>query len=316
MSRKSAGSMTWSPPGYGNSLSFEGRGCYTFFMSAGAPFKAFSLRKGGPKGAGESREGRWPVQVWILSICPQILGGLLASPLIERGRQRGNFVVHVVDLRDLVEGCYRKVDDSPYGGGAGMVLRCEPVARALGQLRGQAPGLHAVSLTPSGKPYTQADARRLARLESLALVCGHYEGMDERIASLVQEEISIGDYVLSGGEIPAMVVADSLSRLMEGALKRGSLLEEAFDEDRLEYPQYTRPAVFEGMAVPEVLLSGHHENIERYRRQQALLRTWERRRDLLERRPLSREEWLLLWEVLPQEERERLEREKALESLE
>ena len=246
------------------------------------------------------------MHLWILTISPQIFEGFLASPLVERGRRRGNFVLDVVDVRDYADGCFRKVDDSPYGGGAGMILRCEPVGKALSVLRKQASHLHVISLTPSGKPYTQADARRLCREENIALLCGHYEGMDERISQMVEEEISIGDYILSGGEIPAMVVADSLSRLMEGSLKEGSLKVESFDEDRLEYPQYTRPMEYEGKKVPEVLLSGDHGRIETYRRQQALLRTLEKRPDLFTKTPLRDEEKDLLREVLTKEEADRL----------
>ena len=242
------------------------------------------------------------MHLWILTISPQIFEGFLSSPLIERGRKRGNFLLDVVDLRDFADGCFRKVDDSPYGGGAGMILRCEPVGKALSSLRDTASSLRVISLTPAGKPYTQADARRLCREENIALLCGHYEGMDERISQMVEEEISIGDYILSGGEIPAMVVADSLSRLMEGALKEGSLSFESFDEDRLEYPQYTRPAEYEGRRVPEVLLSGDHGRIEKYRRQQALLRTLQKRPDLFAKTPLREEERELLKEALSQEE--------------
>lgn len=250
------------------------------------------------------------MHVWILTIAPEIFSGFLRSPLIERGRERGNFVLEVADLRDYVKGCFRKVDDSPYGGGAGMILRCEPVAGALAALRERAENLYAVSLTPAGKPYVQADAGRLCKKQNLVLLCGHYEGMDERIRSLVDEEISLGDFILSGGEIPAMAVADSLSRLMEGALKKGSLSVESFDGDRLEYPQYTRPSEFQGMRVPEVLLSGDHGRIETFRRQQALLRTWERRPDLIERTPLTREERKLLEAARGEAEGERREEEE------
>ena len=234
------------------------------------------------------------MQVWIVTICPEMFGSFLESPLIARGRARGDFVVHVEDIRDHVEGCFRRVDDSPYGGGAGLVIRCPAVVDTLRSIEARAGELYAVSLTPAGHPYRQADARRLAGKKNLALVCGHYEGLDERISSYVQEEISIGDYVLSGGELPAMVVADSLSRLMDGSLKAGSLLEESFDDDRLEYAQYTRPAVYEGLDVPGVLLGGDHERIRRYRRLDALRRTMEKRPDLIGRTPLTKEELLLL----------------------
>ena len=240
------------------------------------------------------------MNIWILTICPEVFQSFLDSHLIARGREREELQMHVVDLRDFVPGCFRKVDDSPYGGGAGLVLRCAPVVDALRWVREKAgmppgsQGFHSLALTPAGRVFRQADARRYAGFEHLVMVCGHYEGMDERISSFVDEELSIGDFVLSGGELAAMVVADAVSRLLEGQLKDGSLLEESFDNDRLEYPQYTRPAQFEGLSVPPVLLSGDHGAIARYRKVEALRRTIERRPDLLERTPLTEEEKGLL----------------------
>ena len=220
------------------------------------------------------------MRISILTICPEIFGSFLKSPLISRGEREGKQKTEIVDIRDFADGCFRKVDDSPYGGGAGMILRMEPVLKAISSVRTE--NSYIAALTPAGCRYDQKKARELSRKEHLILLCGHYEGIDERIYSYTDELISIGDYVLTGGELPAMVIADSVLRLCEGGIRRESLREESFDRDLLEYPQYTRPAVFEGLSVPEVLLSGNHEAIRKWREQEALRLTRERRPDLLD----------------------------------
>jgi tRNA (guanine37-N1)-methyltransferase len=188
------------------------------------------------------------------------------------------------------------VDDAPFGGGAGMLIKVEPVARALGELRERDPKVHTVLLTPQGSLFDQRIARRLSGLTHLALVCGRYEGVDERVRTLVDEELSIGDYVMSGGEAAAWVVMETVSRLIPGVMGSDqSAEEESFGDDGLlEHPQYTRPRIFRGMPVPEVLLSGDHATIARWRRRQALLRTIERRPDLAKGIDLTDEEraWL------------------------
>ncbi len=214
--------------------------------------------------------------------------------MLRVARERGAVEIRVVDLRDYAEGRHRVADDYPFGGGGGMVLKPEPFFRAVEALRG--PGSHVVLLCPQGATLTQARVAELAQRPHLILLCGHYEGVDERVRThLVDEEISIGDYVLTGGELPALVVIDAVVRLLPGVLgDPAGAMRESFANGRLDYPQYTRPAEFRGLRVPEVLLSGDHAQIARWRRREALRRTAERRPDLLARAALTEEEraWL------------------------
>ena len=222
------------------------------------------------------------MRITILTMCPDFFGDFRRQPVTQRAVREGRLSLEIVDFRGFADGCFRKVDDSPYGGGAGMIIRCQPVLDALAAVRTEKS--HVIALSPAGKPFAQADARRLSREDHLVLVCGHYEGLDERIYDHTDELISIGDYVLTGGELPAMVVTDAVVRLQRGILKEESLEEESFDDGLLEYPQYTRPADFRGQKVPEVLLSGDHGRIRRWRSEEALRRTQERRPDLLVKR--------------------------------
>jgi tRNA (guanine37-N1)-methyltransferase len=201
-----------------------------------------------------------------------------------RGLAAGRITLRVHNLRDYTHDRHRQVDDVPYGGGAGMVLKPEPIFEAVRAREGKGP---VILLTPQGELLNQALVRELAVHDDLYMICGRYEGVDERVASnLVDREISVGDYVLTGGELPAMVLIDAVSRLVAGVLgSEESPKDESFDQHLLEYPHYTRPAVFEGHAVPEVLLSGHHAEIERWRLSQAAERTRRRRPDLLDRLP-------------------------------
>ena len=222
------------------------------------------------------------LRVDILTLFPEMFGGFLGESILRIAREKGLLEVRVSNIRDWAEGRHKKVDDTPFGGGPGMVLMVPPVARCLAAVREmdrrRGP---VILLTPQGRPFDQQAARRLAGLERLILLCGHYEGVDERIRTLVDEEISIGDYVLTGGELPAMVVTDAVARLLPGVVgNSASPHEESFSEGLLEYPQYTRPRDYEGLAVPDVLLSGNHAEIERWRRQESLRRTQERRPDL------------------------------------
>lgn len=189
-----------------------------------------------------------------------------------------------MDIKDFAKGSFRHIDDSPFGGGAGMVMRCQPVLDALQAVKERGPSgdIRSVAMTPAGKPYEQKTARRFAELPHLVLLCGHYEGMDARIFGSIDEEVSMGDYILTGGELPAMTVIDSVVRLLPGALRGASTEEESFEDGLLEYPQYTQPREYDGMSVPDVLLSGDHGRIRRYRRREALRVTKERRPDLLE----------------------------------
>jgi len=221
------------------------------------------------------------MKITILTMFPEAFGSFLAGSLVARATQKGALSLEIEDLKEYADGCFRKIDDSPYGGGAGCILRCEPVAAALDALR--TPESRVIAFSPAGKRLAQADVRRWSQEIHLILLCGHYEGMDERIYEDVDEEISVGDYILSGGEIPAMAVVDAVVRLFPEALKEESSGEESFENGLLEYPQYTRPAEFRGRKVPEVLLSGNHEAIRRYRMEESRRRTAERRPDLWEK---------------------------------
>ena len=219
----------------------------------------------------------------ILTVCPEMFAGFEKAHVIDRAVKLGMLKLRIVDIRDYAPGCFRRVDDSPYGGGAGMILRLAPVLDALEAVREPVPDGRSctAALTPAGEPYRQETAAQLSSCDVLTLVCGHYEGMDQRICSHVDREICIGDYILSGGETAAMVVTDSVVRLLPGVLKKDSLKEESFSRGLLEYPQYTRPADYRGEKVPEVLLSGDHEAVRRWREAQSLAITRQRRPDLL-----------------------------------
>jgi len=238
---------------------------------------------------------RGPLEVEILTLFPAMLEGPLAESIPGRVQARGLASVRVHDLRHWGLGRHKSVDDYTYGGGAGMVLRPEPVAAALEALR--RPHSTVILTDPGGEVFSQARARDLAGKTHLIILCPRYEGVDERIRSMVDLELSIGDYVLSGGEIPALVVVDAILRLLPGAIDSESTAEESFAAGLLEYPQYTRPPVFDEMAVPDVLTSGHHEAVRKWRLKEALRRTLRRRPELLADRPMSEEEAGLLAEI-------------------
>jgi tRNA (guanine37-N1)-methyltransferase len=222
------------------------------------------------------------VIIEILTLFPEMFPGPLSAGVTGRGLASGLVTLRLHNLRDYTHDRHRQVDDVPYGGGAGMVLKPEPIFEAVRGRAGKGP---VILLTPQGELLNQRLVRELAGHDDLYLICGRYEGVDERVAThLVDKEISIGDYVLTGGELPAMVVIDAVSRLVPGVLGSDeSPKDESFDQHLLEYPHYTRPAEFEGHPVPEVLRSGHHAEIERWRRAQAAERTRRRRPDLLDR---------------------------------
>ena len=236
-----------------------------------------------------------PLEIDVLTLFPAMVEGPLAASIPGRIQERGLATIRVHDLRDWGLGRHRTVDDATYGGGAGMVMRPEPVAAALAALR--RPGSVAILLDPAGEVYRQSRAVELAGHDHLILVCARYEGVDERIRGMVDLELSIGDYVLTGGELGALVVIDSVIRLLPGAIDAESTAEESFTHGLLEYPQYTRPAEFEGEGVPEILVSGNHGAVRRWRLKESLRRTLERRPDLLEGRASSPEERQLLDEL-------------------
>jgi tRNA (guanine37-N1)-methyltransferase len=227
------------------------------------------------------------VDVHVLTLCPELFGSALAAGVLRRARERGILHVALHQLRDYAEGRHLQVDDAPYGGGQGMVMKPEPLVAAIEHVSA-AGAPRRILLSPCGAPFSDRRARALAALPSLLLVCGRYEGIDERVRDHVDEELSVGDYVLSGGEVAALVVIDAVTRLLPGAVgNEASPREESFAGALLEYPQYTRPEEFRGARVPEVLLSGDHAAIARWRREQSLRLTLERRPELLARADLD-----------------------------
>ncbi|HET8586870.1 MAG TPA: tRNA (guanosine(37)-N1)-methyltransferase TrmD [Candidatus Limnocylindria bacterium] len=228
------------------------------------------------------------LRVDVVTLFPELFGAPLTTSVIGRAAERGIVRFDVHDLREHGLGRHRSVDDYPYGGGAGMVLRPEPLFAAVEPLR--AAGAHVVLMDAAGQPLTDALARELARFPRLAVVCGRYEGVDERARALADREVSIGDYVLTGGELPALVLIDAVARLVPGVIEAASHEGDSFATGLLEHPQYTRPASFRGRDVPPVLVSGDHGAVERWRRREALRRTLQRRPDLLVDAPLSDED--------------------------
>ncbi|MGI9951071.1 tRNA (guanosine(37)-N1)-methyltransferase TrmD [Moorellaceae bacterium AZ2] len=242
------------------------------------------------------------MRIDVLTLFPGMFNGPLDASIIKRAREKGLLQVNLVDIRDFSQDKHRRVDDYPYGGGPGMILKPEPVFRAVEFLLEGAAGRRPpiILLSPQGEVFDQALAVELSREDWLVLLCGHYEGVDERIRThLVTREVSIGDYILTGGELPAMVLIDAVARLLPGAVgAEEGPWEDSFTWGILEYPQYTRPRSFRGLEVPEVLLSGDHEKIRIWRRKRALERTLLRRPDLLEKAPLTEEDRRLLDEIV------------------
>ncbi len=224
----------------------------------------------------------------ILTLFPGMFESPLRESILGKGLARGLLQVRVHNIRDFAKDKHQITDDRPFGGGEGMVMKPEPIVDALDWLRHEEPAPHVVLLTPQGTLLHQDMARRFSRFSRLVLICGRYEGVDERVAEYADDQVSIGDYVLTGGEFAALVVIDAVARLIPGVVGKAASVEaESFTESSLEYPQYTRPREFRGQEVPEILLSGDHEAIRKWRRGQALLRTRGRRPDLFARLPLS-----------------------------
>jgi len=229
------------------------------------------------------------MQFEVFTLLPEIFPPYLESSILKRARQNGLIDVNLHNIRDFTHDKHKMTDDTPYGGGGGMVMKPEPVFEAVASILGPQPACPVIMLTPQGRVFTQSVADELSRHEKIALICGRYEGIDERIREhLVTDEISIGDYVLTGGELPALILIDALARLIPGVLGDPTgAADDSHASGLLEYPHYTRPPEFRGWGVPEVLLSGDHGKVDRWRREQALLRTLERRPDLLEKAELS-----------------------------
>ena len=237
------------------------------------------------------------MKISILSLFPHMFDGFLSESIIKRAIEDKKVEIEIIDFRDYTEDPHKKVDDTPYGGGAGMLIRCEPVFECIKSIKTKDSYIILLTpdgaaawipwqnaMTPSGVPYKQKMAYDLSNEKHLIIICGHYEGFDERILSLADMEISIGDYVLTGGELPAMVIADSIIRLIPGVINERSHIEDSFNDNfLLDYPTYTKPADYKGMKVPEILLSGDHKKIDEWRYQESLKKTQERRPDLLDK---------------------------------
>ncbi|MCX8008675.1 MAG: tRNA (guanosine(37)-N1)-methyltransferase TrmD [Patescibacteria group bacterium] len=202
----------------------------------------------------------------LLTLFPDMFAGPFNYSIIHRAQQQGIITIDLINIRDFAKDAYKTVDDHPYGGGRGMIMRVDVIDSALEHISQSTKKTIKILLDPRGKPYTQKIARTLATYDHIVMICGHYEGVDERIGSLVDESISIGPYVMTGGELAAMVIVDSVTRLLPGVLPEDATINESFTDNTLEYPQYTRPRVYKGMTVPDILLSGDHKKIEEWRK--------------------------------------------------
>ncbi len=235
------------------------------------------------------------MRIDIITLFPNMFSGFTHESIIKRAIENGYVEVNIVNLRDYTLDKHLKVDDTPYGGGNGMVLACQPVFDCIKALRSD--DSLVIMMTPQGQVYNQQMANSLAKKNHLILLCGHYEGFDERIRSIVDMEVSIGDFVMTGGELASMVISDSIIRLLDGVIANDSHEFDSHQNWLLEHPHYTKPREYEGMAVPDVLLNGNHKEIENWRLKESLRRTLERRPDLLEKRELSANEIKILKEI-------------------
>lgn len=240
------------------------------------------------------------MRIDILTLFPDMCEAVMSESIIGRARKAGKVEIHCTDIREYTENKHRNVDDTPYGGGMGMIMQAQPIYdcyQAICEETKTKP--HLIFLTPQGKTLTQKRVKELAKFDNIALLCGHYEGVDQRVIDELQpEEISVGDYVLTGGELPALIVADSVCRMLPGVLSdEACFTDESHFNSLLEYPQYTRPPVWREREVPPVLLSGHHANIEKWRRRESLKRTLERRPDMLKNAELTKNDRKILEEI-------------------
>ena len=236
------------------------------------------------------------MKISILTLFPDMFNDFLNTSIIKKARLKGLVEIECIDIRSFTANKHRRVDDYPFGGGQGLVMAVQPVRDALASVFKE--GSHVVMTSASGQTLTQKKVREFAKHEHMIILCGHYEGFDERIKELINEEVSIGDYILTGGELPAMVLTDAIARLEEGVIRESSHLDESFETGLLEYPHYTRPESLDGMDVPAVLLSGNHEEIRKFRLKESLRKTWETRPDLFKEYTLTKEETLMLIQIL------------------
>ena len=250
------------------------------------------------------------MRITILTLFPEMFEGFTTNSIMKRALGKGVAEIKVVNIRDYTKDKYGRTDTPPVGGGAGLIEKCQPIVDAI--RANSTPNTHKILMSPRGATYDEKLAKKYANLEELLIVCGHYEGIDERVNAYVDELVSIGDYVLTGGEIPAMAIADSVIRLLDGAITAESLQDESFNDNALEYPQYTEPYDYEGQTVPDILYSGNHEAIAKWRRKESLLLTKKYRPDLFEKLSLSKRDIKLLKEAesgeTPKWEKEALEK--------
>lgn len=232
------------------------------------------------------------MKITVLTLFPELFVPYIATSIIKKATLQSFVSIECVNIRDFTLDKHQRVDDAPFGGGAGLVMKVQPILDAIAHVR--TPHSKVVYLTPVAPLYTQTKAKALSLCDHIIILCGHYEGVDERVLHFVDEVLSIGDYVLTGGEVAAMVVMDSIIRLIPGVISSQSVVHESFEEHLLEHPHYTRPEEYQGMKVPAVLLSGHHANIEIYRREQSLLKTQKYRPDLLAKATLSKNDRIFL----------------------
>ena len=236
------------------------------------------------------------MNITILTLFPEMFDGFLTNSIIKRAIAKGLVNISIVNIRDYTKDKYGRVDSAPVGGGAGLIMKCQPIIDCLNTVKKD--NSHTILLSPRGKKYDQNKAHELLKShENIILLCGHYEGIDERVNKYVDEQISIGDYILTGGEIGAMAISDSIIRLIDGAISGESIVEESFENGLLEYPQYTEPFDYEGDKIPNILYSGNHKAIEKWRKKQSLKITNQYRPDLLKNRELTKEELKLLKEL-------------------
>lgn len=228
------------------------------------------------------------MKITILTLFPEFFSAITENTIIKRAISKEKVVLNIVNIRDYTKNKHRRVDSAPIGGGAGLIMKCQPIVDALNDVASE--NAHKILLSPRGKTFNQKMAENYSQLDELVIICGHYEGIDERVNSYVDELISTGDYVLTGGEIPSMLIVDAIVRLLDGVINRESIIDESFENNLLEYPQYTEPRVFEGQEVPEILYSGNHQKIDRYRYIEALKITKKYRPDLFEKLELTEED--------------------------
>ena len=249
------------------------------------------------------------MKIKILTLFPSFYDEFLKSSIIGRAISNGHVTIEIINIRDYSLDKNHRVDDHPIGGGAGLIMRMEPLMDCLRDNTTEK--THKILMGPKGKTFTQQDAIRLSKMDEVCFICGHYEGVDSRFEDYVDEQLSIGDFILTGGEIPAMAITDSIVRLLKGAISDDSTKEESFDNSLLEYPQYTYPIEYEGKKIPDILFCGNHKAVDEYRRKEAIKITMERRKDLLDQITYSKKDYELIRQI--KEEKQSEEAQKAIE---